>query len=175
MIITRWESLSDSNIEFYAENCFVRKLWFSGKWKLHAARMHWNSIIPNTWQSIAKIVMKESFLKDSIGLIVVFRLRTQLQSNLSCPDICIDNAMHNTINVYHYHYSDVIMGAMTPQITSHTIVYSTVYPGADKRKYQSSASLAFVRGIHRWPVNSPHKRPVTREIVPFDHAIMIAK
>ena len=32
-----------------------------------------------------------------------------------------------------------------------------------KRKYQSSASLAFVRGIHRWPVNSPHKRPVTRK------------
>ena len=52
------------------------------------------------------------------------------------------------------HYSDVIMGAMTYQITSLTIVYSTVYSGAYQRKHQSPASLAFVRGIHRWPVNS---------------------
>ena len=47
------------------------------------------------------------------------------------------------------HYSDVIMGVMASQITSLTIVYSTVYSGADQRKHQSSASLAFVRGIHR--------------------------
>ena len=37
---------------------------------------------------------------------------------------------------------------------------------------ESSASLAFVRGIHRWPVNSPHKRPVTRKTLPFDDVIM---
>ena len=55
------------------------------------------------------------------------------------------------------------MDAMTSQITSLTIVYSTVHSGADQRKHQSSASLAFVRGIHRWPVNSPHKWPVTRK------------
>ena len=53
---------------------------------------------------------------------------------------------------------------MASQITSPAIVYSTVYSGADQRKYRSSASLAFVRGIHRWPVNSPHKGPVTRKI-----------
>ena len=47
------------------------------------------------------------------------------------------------------HYGDVVMGTMAPQITSLTIVYSTVYSGADKGKHQSSASLAFVRGIHR--------------------------
>ena len=35
------------------------------------------------------------------------------------------------------------------------------------KKHQSSASLAFVRGIHRWPVNSPHKGPVTRKMSPF--------
>ena len=70
------------------------------------------------------------------------------------------------------HYSDVIMGAMASQITSLTIVYSSVYSGADQRKHQSSASVAFVRGIHRWPVNSLHKRPVTRKIFPFDDVIM---
>ena len=55
------------------------------------------------------------------------------------------------------HYDDVIMGAMASQITSLSIVYSTVYSDADQRKHQSSASLAFVRGIHRGRVNSPHK------------------
>ena len=71
------------------------------------------------------------------------------------------------------HYSDVLIGAMVPQITSITFVYSTVYSGADQRKQQSSALLAFVRGIHRWPANSPHKWPVTRKMFPFDDVIMI--
>ena len=69
-------------------------------------------------------------------------------------------------------YSDVIMGAMASQTTSLTVVYSTVYSGADQRKHQSSASLAFVRRIHRWPVNSAHKWPVTRKMFPFDDVIM---
>ena len=71
-------------------------------------------------------------------------------------------------------YDDVIMGTMASQITRLTIVYTTVYSGADQRKHQSSASLAFVRGIHRWPVNSPHKWPVTRKMFPFDDVIMRA-
>ena len=64
-------------------------------------------------------------------------------------------------------------GAMASQITSLTIVYSTIYSGADQRKHQGSASLAFVRGIHRPPVNSPHKWPVTLKMFPLDDVIMI--
>ena len=64
------------------------------------------------------------------------------------------------------------MSAIASQITSLTIVYSTVYPGAFQSKHQSSASLAFVWGIHRGPVNSPHKWPVTRKVFPFDNVIM---
>ena len=59
------------------------------------------------------------------------------------------------------------MSAIAPQITCVSIVCSTVGSGADQRKHQSSASLAFVPGIHRWPVNSPHKGPVTRKMFPF--------
>ena len=70
------------------------------------------------------------------------------------------------------HYDDVIMASMASQITSLTIVYSTVYSDADQRKLQSSASLVFVWGIHRGPVNSPHKWPVTRKMFPFDDVIM---
>ena len=72
-----------------------------------------------------------------------------------------------------FHYDDVIMDAIASQITSFTIVYSAVYSDADQSKHQSSASLAFVRGIHRWPVNSPHKGPVTRKMFPFDDVIML--
>ena len=54
------------------------------------------------------------------------------------------------------------MSAMGSHNTDVSIVYSTVCSGADQRKHQSSAPLAFVRGIHRWPVNSPNKGPVTR-------------
>ena len=73
------------------------------------------------------------------------------------------------------HYTDVIMGAMAFQITSLTIVYSTVYSGADEIKHESPASLAFVWGIHRWPVNSPHKWPVTRKMFPFDDVFMSSR
>ena len=76
--------------------------------------------------------------------------------------------MDSTVN----HYGDVITGTMPSQITSLTIVYSTVYSGADQSKHQSSASLAFVWGIRRGPVNSPHKWPVTRKMFPFNDVIM---
>ena len=64
------------------------------------------------------------------------------------------------------------MSTIASQITSLTIVYSTVCSGADQSKHQSSASLAFVWGIHRGPVNSPHKWPATRKMFPFDDVIM---
>ena len=71
------------------------------------------------------------------------------------------------------HYSDVIMRAMASQITSVSTVWLPVCSGADQIKYQSSASLAFVRGIHRWPVDSPHKEPVTWKMFPFDDVIVM--
>ena len=69
-----------------------------------------------------------------------------------------------------FHCADVIMDATASQTTGLIIVYST--SGEDPGKHQSSASLAFVRGIHRGPVNSPHKWPVTRKMFPFDVVIM---
>ena len=83
-----------------------------------------------------------------------------------------------------HHYNDVIMVAIASQITSLSIVFPTVYSDADQRKHQSSASLAFVQGIHRWPVNqgirrwpvnSPHKWPVTRKMFPYDDVIMSSR
>ena len=71
-----------------------------------------------------------------------------------------------------FHYNDIKMSVMASQITSVSIVCTTFVSRADQRKHQRVASLAFVRGIHRPPVNCPHKRPVTRKIFPFDDVIM---
>ena len=84
----------------------------------------------------------------------------------------IDNETDDNDYVWGYHYDDVIMTMLVTQITSLTVVYSIVYSGVNQRKHQSSASLAFVREIHRGPVNFPHKWPVTRKMFPFDDVIM---
>ena len=88
------------------------------------------------------------------------------------PHTCIAPTTHATGT---RHYSDIIKSTVASQITSLSIVYSTVYSDADQRNHLSSASLAFVQGIHRGPVNSEHKWPVTRKMFPFDDVIMNAK
>ena len=99
-------------------------------------------------------------------------------SRIIWMSICKSKAFTVVINLHHYndvtHYGDVIMTMMASQITSLKIVYSAVYSGADQRKHQSPASLAFLRGIHRWPVNSPRKGPVPRKMFPFDDVIMVS-
>ena len=61
---------------------------------------------------------------------------------------------------------------MAYQLTGVSIVCLIVCSGEDETKEQSSTSLAFVKGIHRWSVVSTSKGPVTREMFPFDDAIM---
>ena len=107
----------------------------------------------------------------------VYDIRKLFEYHGFCVDKYVYTIFFNGVSLLIHvlssaHYSDVIMGAIASQITSLTIVYSTVYSTADQRKHQSAASLAFVRGIHRAPGNSPHKWPVTRKMFPFDDVIM---
>ena len=67
------------------------------------------------------------------------------------------------------HDCDVIRCTMAPQITSLTIVYSTVY---SRRRSQKTSKLRVAGLCVRWPVNSPHKWRVTRKMFPFDNVIM---
>ena len=107
---------------------------------------------------------------DDISVSVYFNLpNAEVLLCLQWQPSPADTRLNNNV----IHYDDVIMGTIASQITSLTIVYSAVYSGADQCKHQSSASLAFVWGIHRGPVNSPHKWPVTRKMFPFDDVIMI--
>ena len=71
-----------------------------------------------------------------------------------------------------WHYNDIIMSAMASQIIRVSSAYPTVCSDVDQRKHQSSASLAFVREIHLWPVNSPPKGSLKREKFPVDGVTM---
>ena len=111
-------------------------------------------------------------------LIMTFDI-SLIASNENMLHRCSENNLCRTIRIcyvptsYKFHYNVIIMDTMASEITSLPIVYSTIYSGADQRKHQSSASLAFVWGSHRGPVNSPHKWPVTRKMFPFDDVIML--
>ena len=111
--------------------------------------MHVHSVMQFLWPEVMHGIVKKSVI---LGFVAVLLLGAQSWT---------------------WHYSDVIMGVTASLITSLTRVYSTIHASSDRRKHQSSASLAFVRGIHRWLVNSPHKWPVMRKIFPFDDVIMI--
>ena len=84
----------------------------------------------------------------------------------------VDHAAKNTTWARFLYYSDVIMNVMASQING---VYCLLIgcSGADQIKYQCSASLVFVRGNHHSPEDSPHKRPVTWKMFPFDSVIKI--
>ena len=111
-------------------------------------------------------------------ILVVSRCNAKWYKDLDLqkmPDISPCRRSYAAVHPKSYapeHYGDVIMSAMVSQITSIAILCSAVYSGVDQRKHQSSASLAFVRGIHQSLVNSLHKGPVTRKMIPFDGVII---
>ena len=131
-------------------------------WKTESIKIWKKNTIWNV--KIIKVVNSQSFDIDDAFTDINYMC-------CNCMQFFISSTKHNhgwTIS----HYSDVIMGAKASQITGVSSIYATVCPGADQRKHQSPASLTFVRGIHRWAVNSPHKGPVTRKMFPFDGVIM---
>ena len=108
--------------------------------------------------------------------ISLFHVNMFTLGNGFCEGIVQRRYIHETEayilqTIFINHYSDVTVNAMTSQIPGVLIVCWAVCLGADQTTHRSSASLAFVRGIHRWPVASPQKRPVTRKMFPFDDAI----
>ena len=101
-----------------------------------------------------------------IHIYISFNTRTQHNTNTNL--VLVDTPKH------HYHCCDVIRSAMAFLIPGVSFVCSIICFGADQRKHQSSTSLAFLRGNLRWPMDSPHKRPVTRKMFPFNDVIMMA-
>ena len=129
---------------------------------------HLTSIKPTLIQLSTLLMLATKWLAFGINTIPADALAPKV-SNASAGMLLV---MYDSEYVL-LHYDDVRMGAIASQITSLAIVYSAFYSGVDQRKRQSSASLAFVREIHRGPVNFPHKWPVTRKMFPFDDVIMV--
>ena len=126
--------------------------------------------LTNTWSRFPACKFPNS-LQQSV-------LRSSLcvydqQDNIHCgPSSCLMH-LQNTCILISFKYNNVIMSTIASHITGVSFVRTTVSSGADQRKHQSSASLAFVTEIHRWPVNSPHKGPVTRKMFSYDDFIML--
>ena len=123
--------------------------------------MNWN----HSWHTMNPFVFGVVGLKELLNTQSSWRLYEGMIWYVMTPLALMSTNEIGNMN----HYTDVIMSTMASQITRLTIVYSTVYSDADQRKHQSSGSLAFVRWIHRWPVNFPHKGSVTRKMLPFDY------
>ena len=122
------------------------------------------------WGVIAPLMASLKCFFKHVSVMHSFRMRLQIPWRVTTAYDDI-NFMLMRFMVF-THYNDIIMSTMASQITSLAIVYSTVYSGTDQRKHQSSASLAFAWRIHRWPINYPHKGPVTRRMFPFDDVII---
>ena len=121
-------------------------------------------------QSIFRATNHKSVIRGHVSYPTDSSIATRLELCFSLLEYRYHDLLDEpplVVSIKLFHYSDVIMSTMSSQITT----VSTVCPGADQRKHQSSASLAFVRGIHREPDNSPHKGPVTRKMFPFDDVI----
>ena len=124
-------------------------------------RKHQSSVIGPFWWKFAS----ERWIPFTNGQ----WCRKQFHVLISSHNTSISNLA--VIMVHDSHYSDFIIRTMASQITGVLIVYKTFCSGTDQRKHQSSTSLAFIRRIHRWPMNSPHNGPVTRKMSPCDGVI----
>ena len=138
----------------------------------------WYIILKCKWVLSSFVLLITSDFQILFGIILHLTIEKGITQCVNIHWICDDSWTILTvlrlfvILFMIVHYSDVIMIAMAFQITGVSSVCSTVCSGAYQQKHQSSASMSFVRGIHWWPVDSPHKGPVTRKMFPFDDVII---
>ena len=131
----------------------------------------WKCVVPwNKFTQTIRVRGKITFFWRSISYLGITIKVLPVSRNAAWV---LNEAVFKVVYLFSTHRSDVIMSAIASQITGVSNVYSTVSSGADQRKYQSSASLAFVRWIHRRSVHSPHKGTITLKMFPFDDVIMI--
>ena len=109
-----------------------------------------------TWSRWCEAYLCPGSVSGIMKILRTYRITRLYSTNIAAAEVW---------NINICHCNDVIMSAMASQIICISIVCSSVGSTADQRKHRSFASLAFVRGIHRWPVNSPHKRPETQKML----------
>ena len=129
--------------------------------------LFWNVLIDILTNDSSNVLLSIPFLLTHYGPVILHGI-AELSYNWFRWGLQIPQPLKLTWKLL----SDIIISALASQITGVSIVCSTICSGIDQRKHQCSASLAFVWGIHRWLVDSPHKGPMTWKMFPFDDAIM---
>ena len=158
MILQKWENNGTEKIGFVTPPLVY--------WCIRTR--HWVSI----WclrRKLARRMIEWHLFITMVSLAMMFAVRNWNVSRRCISWRWISTTCDVSLTM---HYNDVIMRVMASHITGVSSVYSIVGSGEHRRTHQSFASLAFVPVIHRWPVNSPHKRPVMQNIFPFDDVIM---
>ena len=163
--------LHDLNFQdFQQRKLILDTTYWSCSWRWILYNMTSFILCKNLWQR-SSIFECHRFLKDTWEYCIFYSYFITFTQNVthyfegSCCEQLYEYISSSYSLIYQdviVHYSDVIMDTLGSQLTSLTIVYATIYSGADQRKQQSSAALTFAREIHRWLVNSPQKGPVTR-------------
>ena len=147
----------------------MRKFQTHVKDSVNTTRPHWGFVNIGSGNGLVPSLRQQGITCTNVDE-VLWRHMQWVNSRIAeVPARCGHHQINLKTEIYMFsqycvHYSDVTMSTMASQITGVSIAYSIVYSGKNQRKHQSSASLAFVRGLHRWPVNSPHRGPVTRKM-----------
>ena len=147
-------------------------IWLTHMWSIYQHRL---AVMWKWGRCVDGVIYQQKFSQQyQLRTWLFFMYLTAMVSIKFCHQLCgrfwrLCHPWYHFTNTLLWH---LIMGAMASQITSLTIVYSIVHSGADQRKHQSCAALAFVWGNHWWPVKSPHKWPVMRKMFAYDDVIM---
>ena len=159
-------------------------MWRKNKQQLQHGhiKLHWTNSLPcifhltrlYTWKNLCRDNIYETNT-DMIS-IIDFKYTICISEKIGCLNHR-DRVTYVRINKLDHHWSLQWRHNGHDSVSNHQTYHCLLNRlfSADQRKYQNSASLAFVRGIHRRPVNSPHKWPVTRKMFPFDDVIMFWK
>ena len=163
--------INNKNVVLFVNVCFIEVTFY---WKEEFANtLSMSSMLYILWFWSVSILFFTIFLEHNIPLFAhktkCFNVYKVLPNWNPVTYICVDQWADSSLALqWRPNERDA------SQITSVLIVCSTVCSSANQRKHQSSASQAFVRKIHRWPVDSPHKGPVMWQMFPVDDVIMVA-
>ena len=139
-------------------------------WDLSSKRLYQNATFwrnKMVWYTIIQIATKDILPKNDTVCIMLFRSWWKSIRYHVLDTLIILIEFWKKIMTWHY--TDVIMGAMASQITSLTIVYSTVFQTEIKENITASRHWPLCGEFTGW---IPHKWPVTRKMFPFDDVIM---
>ena len=132
----------------------ILSTWYSLYWVLFFIN-EWRELITTKYQLLCIYLWQHNNIDQGI------RPVNRIYASIVIKFLSATTQLENTLQRRY-------MSIMASQITGHSSVCSTICSGQHQRNIRASRYCPFVRGIHRWWMNSPHKGSVTRKKFPFD-------